>query len=477
MDLVFLTLTCYICVLHVTACPTGCNCDYNKLHCSYKNLEVFPSIFTIPIQVTWVDVRKNKIGNITLEHKHFNRTFQNVKHLYLDYNLLTELPGHNESILSVFEEIQYLSLSYNKIETIASDVFRGLQQLRELILSNNLINILPGHLFGGLHQLKILHLQENKIKHIAENAFFGLRELQRLDLSTNHLETVGIQWLHTLFSLRKLFLGSNSISKFEPDKFSWPDTLRELDLHNNNITTVPPLPIKDCHDQPIDKCQDRRAKVLLQGNDIYCGCRRPEHDKGLINKLLPAVSVCCFDVQKVCPKAKNGKSKQSYSLRLFKEYLNGPVCEKPNLEINFRENGYNVCVATGEPQPKIKVSKENLIQHRFNKNGRDLASGIVIICEASNAYGTTKEVAYYKDLSCGSSNLTEKINNETSQDKMLIQKKSENYRIPKNSFVFPGWSVIVISLMSFCGLAFMVISVLSFRCMQDHLIPEGDIIV
>ena len=98
-------------------------------------------------------------------------------------------------------------------------------------------------------------------------------------MSANQLRAVRAEWFESLTSLENLHLGKNIISGFGPDKFLWPENVLMLDLHNNKMSLVPPLSVNRCFRKTSGQCQKKRVHVLLQGNDIYCGCKTlPQHD-------------------------------------------------------------------------------------------------------------------------------------------------------------------------------------------------------
>ena len=446
----------------VFSCPVGCGCDYNKVQCSDKDLQTFPELGTIPTEATWLDFMNNKIKDITLKYKS-GSVYPNVKHLYLDYNQITRLPKQNESLLSVFTGLKHLFLSNNKIKHITRDVFRAFPKLQELQLSNNKMEMLPGRSFEGLSQLKVLHLQGNLISRMDEEAFVGLQNLQRMDLSKNQLKEIQAVPFQPVKMLDTIDLGNNRISTFNQNNFKWPDTLRKLDLHNNKLQVMPPLPVRNCDNEQIDDCQKKRAQVLLQGNDIYCGCRRPEHGRSFINKLLPVLSVCCVDVKKVCPKVSNGKTPQNYSSQLFKSYLNGPVCRKPLLEIDIHKQDDDVCVAEGEPIPAVTETRECTKLYKINDYKPVETEGVSVTCTARNVFGNAMLTAFFIDVTCAA-------NTSRAIYDLVIQKEVKQ-TVPKckqsrscenvsTVFVFPSWSVILICFLSFAVFSFMLTLVL-----------------
>ncbi len=88
------------------------------------------------------------------------------------------------------DQLEYLSLSRNKIHTIHQDAFLGLGQLESLYLDANEITALTGNVFTILGNLKRLRLSRNKIQTIHREAFLGLGKLESLDLSSNAIKVV-----------------------------------------------------------------------------------------------------------------------------------------------------------------------------------------------------------------------------------------------------------------------------------------------
>ncbi len=135
--------------------------------------------------------------------------------------------------LSVCEE---LSLGSNKIHTIESGAWNGLNSFRELTLSSNELEVLqPGMLSGlydctdlqlnrnkihtiqsetfkdGLSSLQTLNLHENKIEEITQGTFVGLTQCTHLSLSSNKIHTIHIGGLEGMDSLTKLYLYNNEL--------------------------------------------------------------------------------------------------------------------------------------------------------------------------------------------------------------------------------------------------------------------------
>ena len=438
----FVGFCCFL-VSHGFPCSLKCYCDYNKVQCNNKNLLTFPNLKSIPNEVKWLDFNRNRIKNLTIGQK-TKHTFPNATHFHLDYNNLRVLPGRKHSFLSAFTGLQFLSFTHNSIIKIAVDAFSEFHHLQQILLSYNKIGNVGAQIFTKLIQLQVLRLDGNQLKDIDENAFCGLANLKYLNLSANLLNTVRSIWFKELVSLQTLLLGNNRISAFIPDYFWWPNSLTTLDLQSNKLTMIPPVPMKDCRKQKNNECWTRRTELFLQGNDIYCGCRRPEHNKTIKNLLLPTVSVCCIDFQKTCPKTSTAKLSQDYSLNFFWKYIDKPICTKPSIAIKPDKE---LCEATGEPKPYVNATTECiLIQNIGQTDENKLMCVLSVTCKASNIYGSVRDVAYFNHDCCMSG-----VKSGINQDPNGTTCKPDNFRTKSeiNFYIFPRWSVISLFCMTF----------------------------
>ena len=402
---------------------------------------------TITAEVTWLDFNRNEIQDISMNYT-TRISYSSVTHMYMEHNKLTVLPAYSMSLLSVFPGLQELSFAYNRIEVIVKSAFTGLHHLQELRLSYNILQSLPDGGFHGLAKLIFLHLHGNKLQRIPSKGFLGLEKVHTLDLSYNRIHTVKKIWLDTLPSIENLFLGENKISTFEPETFTWPETIQKLDLHNNELRIIPPLPIQDCFHLPIEQCQGRRAKALLHGNGIYCGCRRPEHGQSLINKLLPALSVCCIDVEKYCPKASNGKTSQNYSLQIYDKYFVKPICRKPSIKVRFSKVERNLFEVDGEPKPSVTIVKKFITAHYLGESEVYLRQKMAVTCEASNVYGSKREIVLLNESLCNS----EGIKNITETENTLLPGLTKGKEASQKKVCFPIWSVVTLYCCSCTGI-------------------------
>ena len=415
--LLFLVLFSFILNNPVFGCTEGCKCTSEEVNCENKNLTTFPQLQTLPVTVNLINFGKNRIKDIWFGGNGMT-SFPYVKELFLDFNELTRLPMPSKSLLSVLPELRNLSISNNEIQHIAEGAFLYLPEL------------------------EYLSLNKNKISNILDYTFFKLGRLQSLELSGNRLTKVRSQWFQMLFSLKELDLSSNRISSFEPQEFKWPGSIMKLNLNSNKLLVLPPFPVKKCNHA--GSCEATKVKLL--NNNIYCGCRRPEHNISMLKMLLPLLYVCCVED---CPE----KSAFRYKFNPFhvsSNYFEGPVCQKPSVEINANKRE-NVCQVKGEPKPEVSVSYGCLTQDKANRMEVMVSNGTTITCEATNIFGTSSQIFYLLDEPC-------EILNFTSSNLMI-----------QHEITLPLWSVVILFLMSFSVTGIILASLLD-HCIEKQII-------
>eukprot|EP00079_Xenopus_tropicalis_P009192 XP_002933000.1 PREDICTED: adhesion G protein-coupled receptor A2 [Xenopus tropicalis] len=109
-----------------------------------------------------------------------------------------------------------------------------------LILSNNKISTIQSNSFYGLNILEKLDLKNNLISRLEPGAFLGLSELKRLDLSNNRIGCVTATAFQGLSSLNRLSLSGNIFSTLNPGVFDEVPSLKVVDFSTEHLTC-------DCH--------------------------------------------------------------------------------------------------------------------------------------------------------------------------------------------------------------------------------------
>ncbi|EJD73809.1 leucine-rich repeat-containing protein 4B [Loa loa] len=163
-------------------------------------------------------------------------------------------------VLELYPDLEYLDLSFNKIDMIDMKIFKYQTKLRVLRLKGNQLSSLQLDSFIDLRQLQILDLSTNQLlqlepstfsilnnlqKLILSNnlltklqseTFVGLKNLQQLDLSNNRLHTIGEHLFDDITTLQSLNLSKNNLSKIGSDTFASLTSLKHLDLSSNSLT-------------------------------------------------------------------------------------------------------------------------------------------------------------------------------------------------------------------------------------------------
>ncbi|CAG9826903.1 unnamed protein product [Diabrotica balteata] len=134
-------------------------------------------------------------------------------------------------------ELKRLFLSNNKIKNLESGSFDRLSKLEELSLYNNLLTTIVSGAFRDLHNLKILNLGANKITSIPNKAFVGLDNLEVINLSFNQLAEVPVH-INTIKTLRVLHLNDNKLRNLKASSFNNLNKLEKLHLYDNSIDSL-----------------------------------------------------------------------------------------------------------------------------------------------------------------------------------------------------------------------------------------------
>ncbi|XP_026757851.2 peroxidasin [Galleria mellonella] len=168
----------FVFVLSDHVCPSKCQCIRNAVRCLQQDLVAIP---TVPVETHTLDVRFNKITDIT--------------------------PG----ILGHLHRLRSLLLNDNQLRQLRSGVFRGLRRIKYLYLYRNRIQHIDPDVFYGLLHLEQLYLHVNEIHHIEPDMFYNLPRLERLYLHNNLLKGIPSGSFRNLPKLRKLRLDSNAL--------------------------------------------------------------------------------------------------------------------------------------------------------------------------------------------------------------------------------------------------------------------------
>lgn len=121
-----------------------------------------------------------------------------------------------------------MDLEKNQIESIASNSFEDLRQLKYLELAGNQIKTIDPQWFVSLSNLEKLLLNENKIEHLDENVFDNLPNLVTILLDNNQLKTIPLNLLKNKNKLKWFGLSFNQIQIANYVTFDQLETIVDL---------------------------------------------------------------------------------------------------------------------------------------------------------------------------------------------------------------------------------------------------------
>jgi Leucine-rich repeat (LRR) protein len=166
------------------------------------------------------------------------RTFRNAKNLR-DLNLAQNQIDYVDPLMfNQMDNLKILNLSKNIIRRISiSGLFPYtnkliLQEFHQTKTPN------PRELIKRLVNFELLNLESNKLYSIDSRSFVGLENMTTLNLAHNQIQTLDAATFKSLPRLTSLDLSYNHLKSFEAVTFQNLECLRELYLNDNHLTLV-----------------------------------------------------------------------------------------------------------------------------------------------------------------------------------------------------------------------------------------------
>ncbi|KAL3051611.1 hypothetical protein OYC64_001783 [Pagothenia borchgrevinki] len=162
-----------------SSCPAQCSCFYHKLSdgskarsvlCNDPEITVVPPNF--PSDTSKLRIEKTAITRISSDNFHY------------------------------LNNLEFLWMSFNSLNSLNVDSFRGLHNLDELRLDGNSLTSFPWESLTDMPTLRLLDLHNNKISAIPADATIYIKNLTYLDLSSNTLNTVPSEVLTLWLSVK-----------------------------------------------------------------------------------------------------------------------------------------------------------------------------------------------------------------------------------------------------------------------------------
>ncbi|XP_034548283.1 leucine-rich repeat transmembrane neuronal protein 4 [Notolabrus celidotus] len=232
-------------------CPTSCRCEGKIVYCESGIFQDIPVNITTGCQ--GLSLRYNNLlVLLPYQFAHLNQLIW----LYLDHNSINTIDA---LAFQGVRRLKELILSSNKISYLHNNTFSAIPNLRNLDLSyNQLQSLQPGH-FYGLRKLQNLHIRSNGLKQIFLRTFLECRTLEFLDLGYNRLRSLTRTTFLGLFKLKELHLEHNQFSRINFYIFPRLTNLQALYLQWNRIRSI---------SQGVPWTWSKLQKLDLSGNEI-----------------------------------------------------------------------------------------------------------------------------------------------------------------------------------------------------------------
>ena len=279
----------------------------------------------------------------------------------------------------VSSSLQFLTIENNNIESINSQTFQQLRNLRELrITHEQMMTSLGSASFRFLNDLESLFVTDNSITEISPNAFqdlnnvhhiflsrnqitdispntFALPLLTNLDLSDNRIVNLGADSFSGAVALNQLTLTNNVISTIEDGSLNL-DSLSDVNLKDNHfkdltqISFTPSLEILDLQNNGIQYMPqafftyfNNIQRMPIGDNPFHCNCRMAWMKQGMFQ----------HDA-KFQPAGQAGVSCHTPIAKVFQAYEPEEFsCREPSLSMDTSDVEDLTCVGEGDPAPSV----------------------------------------------------------------------------------------------------------------------------
>ncbi|KAL2716025.1 leucine-rich repeat-containing protein let-4-like isoform X2 [Vespula squamosa] len=159
--------------------------------------------------------------------------YKNLVDLDISSNNINYISGQSFNSLKF---LRRFSIDKNALSSVSFLIH--LSSLTDLSISYNELTNITSDIFSNLRNLKRLNLRGNRMTTISKNAFMNLRMLEKLDLAENKLSTLPVTWMNTLIGLRYLNLKSNLFTSIDSMSIYGYSNLNHLFAQNNSFMQI-----------------------------------------------------------------------------------------------------------------------------------------------------------------------------------------------------------------------------------------------
>ena len=113
---------------HAENCSSNCSCSLNryyretKIDCSNQHLTSFPNLFLLNHESDSIILHLENNSLTDLPQEVLNMNYQNITHLYLGHNMLSEFTKD-----MIPAKLKHIELDHNRIEAFAEEDMRALE--------------------------------------------------------------------------------------------------------------------------------------------------------------------------------------------------------------------------------------------------------------------------------------------------------------------------------------------------------------
>lgn len=326
-------MTLLVCVVNCLECPRAshpCDCSVVgsfvqglAIDCDRRGMRVVPDMSVFRERpINFLNLANNRISTLTVDFLS-GLYFQAVKPnqdpmIDLGGNAIIGMPKHafrgiradslglrlNNCSLDIIpresfrklENLTFLMLHGNRIQSLPSGVFTGLKKLRHLDLSSNQIRRVYSDVFTDLElSLKVLYLNRLGLTEFPAAAIEKLSKLEVLEIDKNKIAMLGDNAFRNFETKGPLTvsLSGNGLKSISQRALDVPHLeLKALDLSKNELRSLHFLneacspifdqrPVVDVHDNPII-CDCLLFGVVATGRMAFKGaCDNPLKYRGM----------------------------------------------------------------------------------------------------------------------------------------------------------------------------------------------------